>query len=81
MAADIRNLGGKVMLIGQNLSSEDGDLIFGLPDIRPGWQFLIDIIPAQIAAERLSHLRGVDCDSLRICSYVVESEYGIIGDD
>lgn len=81
MAADIHNLGGKVMLIGQNLSSNNGDLIFGLPDIRPGWQFLIDIIPAQIAAERLSHLRGVDCDSLRICSYVVESEYGIIGDD
>jgi hypothetical protein len=69
------------MLIGQKLSAEDGDLVFVLPEIRPEWQFLIDIFPAQLAVERLSHLRGVDCDSLRVCSYVVETENGIIGDD
>jgi glucosamine--fructose-6-phosphate aminotransferase (isomerizing) len=81
VAADIRGLGGRVMLVGQNLSPSDGDLVFEVPQILPEWQFLLDILPAQLAAERLSHLRKVDCDSLRICSYVVESEYGIIGDD
>jgi hypothetical protein len=43
------------------------------------WQFMIDIIPAQLAAEYLARLSGVDCDSFRICSYVVEDEYGLIG--
>lgn len=80
MAADIRELGGKVMLIGQDLSSNDADLVLCLPRIQSDWQFLIDIIPAQLAAEHLSHLRRVNCDSLRICSYIVESEAGLITD-
>jgi len=78
VAADIRKLGGKVMLIGQNLSEDCGDLVFVLPTIPGPWQFLIDIFPVQLAAEHLSHIRGVDCDSFRICSYIVEDEYGLI---
>ena len=78
MAADIRKLGGRVMLIGQDLPDSAADLVLCLPRIQPDWQFLIDIIPVQLAAEHLSHLRGVDCDSLRICSYIVESETGLI---
>lgn len=78
VSTDIRKLGGKVMLMGQNLPANTGDLVFSLPKVPDNWQFLIDIIPAQLAAEHLSQIRSVDCDSFRICSYVVEKEYGLI---
>src|SRR5262245_44488593 len=78
VAEDLRKLGAAVMLIGEGLSDGAGDLIFSLPRSPRGWQFLIDVIPAQLAAERLSRLRGVDCDSLRFCPYIVENEGGII---
>ncbi|HKQ79287.1 MAG TPA: SIS domain-containing protein [Blastocatellia bacterium] len=78
VAEDLRRLGAAVMLIGEGLSDDAGDFVFSLPGSPRGWQFLIDIIPAQIAAERLSRLRGVDCDSLRFCPYIVENEGGII---
>ena len=78
VAKDLRRLGAAVMLIGEGLSDDAGDLVFSLPRTPRGWQFLIDVIPAQIAAERLSRLRGVDCDSLRFCPYIVENEGGII---
>src|SRR5262249_45852058 len=75
---DLRRLGAEVMLIGEGLPGVAGDLVFSLPRSPRGWQFLIDVIPAQLAAERLSRLRGVDCDSLRFCPYIVENEGGII---
>jgi glutamine---fructose-6-phosphate transaminase (isomerizing) len=75
---DLRRLGAAVMLIGEGFSDGAGDLVFSLPRSPQGWQFLIDVIPAQLAAERLSRLRGVDCDSLRFCPYIVENEGGII---
>jgi glucosamine--fructose-6-phosphate aminotransferase (isomerizing) len=78
VAEDLRRLGAAVMLIGEDLSDRAGDLVFSLPGSPQGWQFLIDVIPAQLAAERLSRLRGVDCDSLRFCPYIVENEGGII---
>ncbi|HEY6401882.1 MAG TPA: SIS domain-containing protein, partial [Blastocatellia bacterium] len=78
VAKDLRRLGAAVMLIGEELSDDAGDLVFSLPKSPRGWQFLIDVIPAQLAAERLSRLRGVDCDSLRLCPYIVENEGGII---
>lgn len=48
-----------------------------LPSIPARWQFLIDIIPIQIAAERLAVSLGEDPDSFRLCSYIVEDEGGI----
>ena len=48
-----------------------------LPPVPLEWQFLIDIIPAQFAAERLANLSGVDCDSFRYCSFIVENESGL----
>ena len=33
----------------------------------------------QLAAEALSRLRGVDCDSFRVCSFIVEDEHGLLG--
>ena len=78
VARDLGQLGASVMLIGQDLPKDAGDLIFQLPEILSEWQFLIDLIPAQLAAERLARLSGVDCDSFRLCSYVVEDEYGLL---
>jgi hypothetical protein len=42
--------------------------------------FVIDIMPARLAAERLARLSGADCDSFRLCSYIVEDEYGLLRD-
>jgi hypothetical protein len=66
------------MLIGEKLSRDAGDLVCQLPCSPPQWQPVIDIFPAQLAAERLSRLTGVDCDSFRVCSYVVDNEHGLL---
>jgi glutamine---fructose-6-phosphate transaminase (isomerizing) len=79
VAHDLRELGASVMLVGENLPRDAGDLVCQLPTSPPGWQFVIDVLPVQLAAERLSRLSGVDCDSFRICSYVVEDEHGLLG--
>lgn len=78
VARDLRKLGARVMLIGQKLPDDAGDLVFQLPAIPAEWQFLIDIIPAQLVAERLAGLSGVDCDTFRLCSFVVEDEGGLL---
>lgn len=77
LAGDCRRAGAKVMLIGQNIPRDAGDLVVNLPRIPPEWQFLIDIIPAQLAAECLARRKGVDCDSFRLCPYIIESEGGL----
>jgi glutamine---fructose-6-phosphate transaminase (isomerizing) len=78
VARDLVRLGASVMLIGQDLPAKAGDLVFRLPEIPSEWQFLIDVIPAQLAAERLARLSAVDCDSFRLCSYIVEDEWGLL---
>jgi hypothetical protein len=81
VARDLRKLGVSVMLIGHGLPNDPGDLVFQLPAVPRDWQFLIDIIPAQLAAERLAQLSGVDCDSFRYCSFIVEDEYGLLSEE
>lgn len=78
VAHDLRELGASVMVIGENVAQDDGDLVCELPVSPAHWQFAIDILPIQLAAERLSKLSGVDCDSFRICSYIVEDEHGLL---
>jgi glutamine---fructose-6-phosphate transaminase (isomerizing) len=77
VARDLQELGASVMLIGHQLPEDAGDLVLQVPPAPSGWQFLLDVIPAQLAAERLAQICEVDCDSFRICSYVVRSEYGL----
>lgn len=79
VAHDLKELGASVMLIGENLPRNAGDLLCQLPTSPTHWQFVVDVLPIQLAAERLSRLSGVDCDSFRICSYVVEDEHGLLG--
>src|SRR6266852_2846079 len=78
LARDLRKLGARVMLIGQRLPEDAGDLAFQVPEIASQWQFLIDIIPAQLVAERLARLSGSDPDTFRLCSFVVEDESGLL---
>ena len=81
VARDLRQLGASVMLIGRDLPQDAGNLVFQLPAAPPDWQYLIDIIPAQLAAERLAQLSGVDCDSFRYSSFIVEDEYGLLREE
>jgi hypothetical protein len=78
LARDLKRLGASVMLIGQDITADAGDLVFHLPDMPAEWQFLIDVIPAQLTAERLPGLSEVDCDSFRLCSYIVEDDWGLL---
>jgi glucosamine--fructose-6-phosphate aminotransferase (isomerizing) len=78
LARDLKSLGASVLLIGQQLEESAGDCVLCLPSIPARWQFLIDIIPIQIAVERLAAVRGEDPDSFRLCSYIVEDEGGLI---
>ena len=78
MARDLRKLGARVMAIGQDLPEDAGDLVFNLPAVPAAWQFVTDIVPAQLAAEHLAGLRGVDCDNFRLGSHVVTKEGGLL---
>jgi glutamine---fructose-6-phosphate transaminase (isomerizing) len=80
LAGDLRNLGCRVMLIGQDLPDDAADLVLSLPRLPEAagrWQFLVDIMPGQLAAEALARHRGVDCDTFRICPYIIEAEGGL----
>jgi fructoselysine-6-P-deglycase FrlB-like protein len=81
VARDLRRLGASVMVIGQDLPADVGDLVFQLPKVPAEWQFLIDIIPAQLTAEHLARLSGVDSDTFRTCAYIVEDDYGLLRDE
>src|SRR5262249_20910457 len=67
LAGDLQKLGAKVLAIGQSLPDHVGDVVLQIPSIPAEWQFVLDIIPAQIAAESLSRLGHQDCDTFRLC--------------
>ena len=75
---DLRKVGASVMLIGHDVPEEAADLVFQLPQSPPGWQFVVDVLPVQLAAESFARLSGVDCDSFRFASYIVEDDHGLL---
>jgi glucosamine--fructose-6-phosphate aminotransferase (isomerizing) len=77
LAADLRNAEARVMLIGQDLPAQAGDIVVNLPRVRRSWQFAVDIIPGQLAAERLSRAGNEDCDTFRLCPYIIAGEGGL----
>jgi len=79
VARDLETLGALVMLIGQQLPQGATELVFELPPVPGEWQFLVDSIPSQLAAELLARVAGEDSDTFRLCSYVVEDESGLLG--
>jgi len=78
VARDLGRMGASVLLIGQQVSRDAAGLVCELPEVPADWQFLVDAIPAQLAAEQLARLAGNDCDSFRYSSYIVEDEYGLM---
>ena len=78
-AVDLEKLGASVLLIGQEVPEGIADLTLQLPRIPAAWQFLVDCIPAQLAAEQLARMSGEDSDTFRLCSFVVEDESGLLG--
>lgn len=79
VARDLQRLNASVMLIGQNVPVDGADLVFQLPAIPAEWQFLVDIVPAQLTAEQLARMSGVDSDNFRYCSFIVKDEGGLLG--
>lgn len=77
LVKDMQRNGTKCMLIGVDLPTDAADLVLSVPSILPAWQFLVDCMPAQLAAVRLAALRNQDCDSFRICPYVIDREGGL----
>jgi glucosamine--fructose-6-phosphate aminotransferase (isomerizing) len=79
LAGDLKGRGVKVMLIGAEVPESAGDLVFSLPKLPTGcegWQFLTDIIPAQLASYHMAMLRKADCDNFLYCPYIITSEGG-----
>ena len=80
LASDLRRYGVPVLLIGQNLPNTEDFTRLELPPLVPEfstWQFLVDVIPAQLASEHLARQRGADCDGFAICPYIIEAEGGL----
>jgi len=75
---DLQSLKCRVMTIGQHLPDDLDGTTINLPTITGPWQFLIDIIPGQLAAEHLSRLNGVDCDRFNLCPYIIKEEGGLL---
>ncbi len=76
LVADLRQHGVRVALIGHALEGA-ADLALDVPATPEGWQFAVDCIPAQLMAERVARLRGVDCDGFTHCPYVITGEGGL----
>jgi fructoselysine-6-P-deglycase FrlB-like protein len=68
------NASAKVAVIGSQFKSDKVDLYFEVPAARDGWQFIYDVIPAQLASEQLAHRKGVSGDEFRLCPYIIDSE-------
>jgi glucosamine--fructose-6-phosphate aminotransferase (isomerizing) len=81
VARDLRLLGASVMVIGQHLPEDAGALVLSVPEVPADWQFMVDVVPAQLAAEHLARLSGTDCDAFRLCSYIVEDDYGLMREE
>jgi glucosamine--fructose-6-phosphate aminotransferase (isomerizing) len=77
LARDLGKVGAHIMLIGHDLAEDAAELVFQVPVMPAGWQFLVDIFPAQLAAERLAGLAGQNCDLFRLASYIVRDDSGL----
>ncbi len=77
LAGNLAGAGAQVLLIGRDLPAHAAHLAFEVPRLPADWEFLTGTIPAQLAAERLAALGGVDCDAFRLCPYIIDSEGGL----
>lgn len=74
---EMREQGVKTMLIGERLRPDLADMVFDMPETPSGWSWLIDVVPGQLAAEKLANLRGENCDGFKYSAHVVRSLVGL----
>jgi hypothetical protein len=82
LARDLRSQGAPILLIGQNIPDDAADLVLPIPTLPQEiahWQFLVDIIPAQLASAQLAQRLGSNCNEFVFCPYVIEAEGGLVG--
>lgn len=80
LARDLQRRKIPCMIIGRHLPDGCADLMLEIPalaDEFSAWQFLADIIPAQLASAHMAKRLGADCDGFAICPYIIESEGGL----
>lgn len=81
LVEDLRRRDIPVLLIGQHLPKAVANLTLEIPPLPAefsAWQFLADIIPAQLASAHLAQQLGADSDNFAICPYIIESEGGLV---
>jgi glucosamine--fructose-6-phosphate aminotransferase (isomerizing) len=74
---DMHALGAKLLTIGENLPADLKGLKIEMPAIPYSFQPLVNVIPMQLAVDRLAGIKREDCDSFRFCNFVVEQEGGL----
>ena len=74
LVADFQTEGALVMCIGAKLQNMKPDLALEVGDMPPGWQFLVDILPAQLASEHVTRAKGEDPDRFHFCSFVMRKQ-------
>ncbi|HRK33326.1 MAG TPA: SIS domain-containing protein [Candidatus Hydrogenedentes bacterium] len=77
LVQDLRKRRCNMLMIGQDVPNDPREVSFDIPKVPADWQFLVDIVPIQIAAELYAMHRGYNPDKFEVCSYVVESEGGL----
>ncbi len=77
LLVDLQKAGIKTLAMGSDMPAGLEGLVMEIPGIQNPFQPLINIIPMQLAAERLSRLKGEDCDAFRFCRPVVDREGGL----
>jgi glucosamine--fructose-6-phosphate aminotransferase (isomerizing) len=79
LISDLRAEGALVMCIGSKLEAVGADLKLEIGEMPAGWQFLVDVLPAQLASERVAIEKGEDPDNFRYCPFIVQDEAGLPG--
>jgi glucosamine--fructose-6-phosphate aminotransferase (isomerizing) len=74
---DLRGKGVNTVAIGYNLPRELKGYKIEIPAIPYFFSAVVNIIPMQMAAEKLARMKEVDPDSFLFCNFVVELEGGL----
>ncbi|MBX3256640.1 MAG: SIS domain-containing protein [Chitinophagaceae bacterium] len=77
LVSDLVSKGVKVLMIGNDLPGDTGAEIIILPSIPGLFSPVINIMPVQLAAEKLARKKGIDPDNFYFCNFIVETEGGL----
>ncbi|MBX3241000.1 MAG: SIS domain-containing protein [Chitinophagaceae bacterium] len=77
LVKDLVSKGVRILMVGNDLPEDTGAEKIYLPAIPGLFGPVINIIPIQLAVEKLAHLKQVDPDNFYFCSFVVEKEGGL----